>query len=154
MRQPKPPRVPPRWFVRAAWAIHRAYVRMTGGRRGIWKPRPGKWGALRLTTMGRRSGTQREAILGYFEEGGDFVTLAMNGWGEGAPAWWLNLQADPDATVETKDGVFAVHGRAAQGQERERLWARWSEYGDDDLDAYAAARVTETPVVVLEPRSS
>lgn len=150
----KPPRVPPRWFVRLAWAFHRAYHRITGGRRGIWKPRPGKWGAMKLTTTGRRSGAQRVAILGYFEDGENLVTMAMNGWGEGDPAWWLNLQANPDTTVETKDGVFPVRGRTAEGAERERLWARWSEFGDDDLDAYANARATETPVVVLEPRST
>jgi hypothetical protein len=54
--------------------------------------------------------------------------------------------------VETRDGFFAIHGRAAEGEERARLWARWSEFGDDDLDAYARLRSTETAVVVLEPR--
>jgi deazaflavin-dependent oxidoreductase (nitroreductase family) len=108
---------------------------------------------MRLTTIGRKSGAERVAILGYYEDGQDLVTMAMNGWGEGAPAWWLNLQANPDATVETKDGVFAVRGRAAEGEEHDRLWAKWAEYGDDDLDGYANARSTETPVVVLEPRA-
>ena len=152
MNESKPPRMPPRWFVRAAWAFHRGYFRVTGGRRGLWKPKPGKWGTMRLTTIGRKSGTERAAILGYYEDGQNLVTMAMNGWGEGAPAWWLNLQANPDATVETKDGVFPVHGRAAEGEEHDRLWARWGEFGDDDVDAYADARATETPVVVLEPR--
>ena len=95
---------------------------------------------------------ERVAILGYFEDGDDLVTLAMNGWGEGEPAWWLNLQAQPDTTVELKGGVREVRGRAAEGEERERLWARWREYGDDDIDAYATRRSTETAVVVLEPR--
>ena len=40
-------------------------------------------------------------ILGYFEDGPNLVTLAMNGWGEGEPAWWLNLQAHPQARVQT-----------------------------------------------------
>lgn len=153
MTELKPPRVPPRWFVRMAWAFHRGYYRVTGGRRGLWKPKPGKWGTMRLTTIGRKSGAERVAILGYFEDGQNLVTMAMNGWGEGAPAWWLNLQANPDVTAETKDGVFAVHGRAAEGEEHDRLWATFGEFGDDDLDAYADARATETPVVVLEPRA-
>jgi len=153
MTESKPPRVPPRWFVRMAWAFHRGYYRVTGGRRGLWKPKPGKWGTMRLTTIGRKSGAERVAILGYFEDGQNLVTMAMNGWGEGAPAWWLNLQANPDVTAETKDGVFAVHGRAAEGEEHDRLWATFGEFGDDDLDAYADARATETPVVVLEPRA-
>ena len=146
--------MPPRWFVRAAWTFHRGYYRLTGGRRGLWPAKPGKWGTMRLTTIGRKSGAERVAILGYYEDGDNLVTLAMNGWGEGEPAWWLNLQAQPDTTVELKDGVRNVHGRAAEGEERERLWAKWREYGDDDIDAFAARRSTETAVVVLEPREA
>ena len=69
MPESKTPRMPPRWFVRAAWAVHRGYYRITGGRRGLWKPKPGKWGAMRLTTIGRKSGQERVAILGYYEDG-------------------------------------------------------------------------------------
>ena len=147
------PSLPPRWFIRAAWVVHRAMYRFSGGRIGLWRPRPGKWGTLRLTTVGRRSGAERSAILGYFEDGANLVTLAMNGWGEAEPAWWLNLQARPDARVDLKDGPRAVRGRAAVGDERARLWARFREMGDPDLDAYAAMRPTETAVVILEPRS-
>lgn len=154
MPESKTPRMPPRWFVRAAWTVHRAYYRITGGRRGLWKPRPGKWGAMRLTTIGRKSGQERVAILGYYEDGDAVVTMAMNGWGKGEPAWWLNLQAQPDTQVELKDGVRLVHGRAAEGEERDRLWAKWRDYGDDDIDAYATLRPSETAVVVLEPRAA
>jgi deazaflavin-dependent oxidoreductase (nitroreductase family) len=145
------PRLPPRWFVRGAWVVHRAYYRLTGGRRGLWKPRPGRWGTMRLTTVGRRSGRERVAILGYYEDGPNLVTLAMNGWAEPEPAWWLNLQARPDATVELRDGTRAVRGRAAEGEERARLWARWREFGDD-VDGFSTRRPTETAVVILEPR--
>jgi deazaflavin-dependent oxidoreductase (nitroreductase family) len=138
--------------VRAAWAFHRGYYRVTGGRRGLWNPRPDKWGALRLTTTGRRTGRERVAILGYFEDGDNLVTRAMNGWGAGEPAWWLNLQAQPEATVELKDGVRSVRARAAKGEERERLWARMDEVVGYDQDAYARLRPDETAVVVLEPR--
>ena len=151
--QPKSPRLPPRWFVRTAWVVHRAIHRLTGGRRGLWKPRPGKWGAMRLTTVGRKTGKERIAILGYFEDGPNLVTMAMNGWAAPEPAWWLNLQAQPDVTVELKDGTRAVKGRAAEGEERERLWARFREFGDEDLDGYATRRPAGTAVVVLEPRT-
>ena len=133
------PRLPPRWFIRVAWAVHRALYWITGGRLGLRKPTPAKWGMMRLRTVGRRSGTPRAAILGYFEDGPDLVTMAMNGWGEREPAWWLNLQSQPDITVELVDGPRAVHGRAATPDERERLWARWAEY-DEGLDAYASRR--------------
>ena len=76
------PWLPPRWFVRLAWIIHRAIHRLTGGRRGLAVPRPGKAGYLRLHTVGRRSGLERQAIVAYYEDGPDLVTLAMNGWAD------------------------------------------------------------------------
>ncbi len=147
----KVPRLPPRWFIRLAWSTHRGLYRLTGGRLGLWRPKPDGWGAMRLTTLGRRSGRERSVIVGYFEDGPNLVTMAMNGWGEGEPAWWLNLQAHPLVDVELADGARRVIGRAAHGEERERLWARWREI-DENLDAFAARRSSETAVVVLEPR--
>jgi deazaflavin-dependent oxidoreductase (nitroreductase family) len=145
-------RVPPRWFVVTAWHVHRWIVRASGGRRGLWRPRPGKWGALRLTTVGRRTGEPRRVIVGYYEDGPNMVTMAMNGWGAPEPAWWLNLQAHPGAVVELSGGARRdVLGRAAEGEERERLWQRWREI-DENLDGFAARRPGETKVVVLEPR--
>ncbi len=90
-------------------------------------------------------------MVGYFEDGANFVTMAMNGWGEAEPAWWLNLQANQGARVELKGESRLVTGRAALREERDRLWNRWREI-DKDLDAYAERRPAETPVVILEPR--
>ena len=145
-----PPKVPPRWFVQVAWRVHRALYRISGGR-FLWTPANKRgWGALRLTTTGRRSGKERSVILGYVADGDALVTTAMNGWGEGAPAWWLNLQAEPRATVRLSGGeVRQLRARAAEGDERERLWQRWCAV-DPNWDAYAAKRATPTPVVVLE----
>ena len=149
--RPKPPRLPPRWFVRLAWSVHRGLYRVTRGRVGLWRPRPNGWGALRLTTTGRRTGRPRSVILGYFEDGPNLVSMAMNGWGAGEPAWWLNLQANRDAEVDVAGVRRLVRGHAATGEERARLWARWREI-DKNLDAFAALRPSETAVVVLEPR--
>ncbi len=146
--------LPPRWFIKTAWRAHRRIVRASRGRRGLWPPRPGKWGALRLTTTGRRSGEPRSVILGYYEDGPNLVSMAMNGWGAAEPAWWLNLQADPQAVVELAGGIRReVFGRPAVGGERERLWQRWREL-DKNLDSYAARRPQETAVAVLEPRAA
>ncbi|MCY7417451.1 MAG: nitroreductase family deazaflavin-dependent oxidoreductase [Chloroflexi bacterium] len=147
-------RLPPRWFIRTAWHAHRAYYRMTGGRRGLWLPTEGgKFGAMRLHTIGRTTGKERAAILGYYEDGPALVTLAMNGWGEGDPAWWLNLLAHPDASVDLKDGTRSVRARTAEGEERDRLWVMFGQHTGwgEGLEPYAALRSTETAVVVLEP---
>jgi deazaflavin-dependent oxidoreductase (nitroreductase family) len=146
-------RIPPRWVIRLFWIIHRRLYDWSGGRVGLRRAKPGRWGTMRLTTVGRRTGRARAVMLGYFEDGSNLVTMAMNGWGDAEPGWWLNLQAAPDVTVELVGGPRQVSGRAAQGDERERLWARWQEI-DKNLDGYAARRSMQTAVVVLEPRSS
>ena len=145
------PMLPPRWFIRTAWVIHRAIYSITSGRLGLRRPTPDQWGMMRLRTVGRRTGTERTAILGYFEDGPNLVTMAMNGWADPEPAWWLNLQAHPDVSVDLAGGRHDVHARAADKDERPRLWARWAVY-DKDLDGFAALRSRETQVVILEPR--
>ena len=145
-------KLPPAWFKHAFWRGHRALHRLSGGR-FLWTPagRLG-WGALRLTTTGRKSGQDRSVIVGYIEDGPNLVVLAMNGWDEGHPAWWLNLKAHPDAVVRlAHQQPRPVHARTATGDERDRLWQRWAEI-DDGLDAFANRRWTRTPVVVFEPR--
>jgi hypothetical protein len=79
--------------------------------------------------------------------------MAMNGWADPEPAWWLNLQANPDAVVDLPDGPRAVRGRAAGADERPRLWERWKQYDGADLDGYAAYRSRGTAVVILSPRT-
>ncbi len=147
----KAPWLPPRWFIHVAWRVHRAYFKLTEGRRGLWRPSPGKWGTMRVTTVGRKSGKSRSVILGYYESGPNVVTLAMNGWGKPEPAWWLNLQAQPEVIVETKDGERTMRGRAALGEERTQLWEQWREYDGKNLDGWASLRERETAVVVFEP---
>lgn len=144
--------LPPRFVIRSAWVIHRAIHRITGGRMGLRQVKEGTWGMMRLRTTGRRSGKERAAILGFYEDGPNLVTMAMNGWADPEPAWWLNLQANPDAIVELPGGTRAVRGRAATPDERPRLWARWATYdGDENLHSWASRRSRETAVVILEP---
>ncbi|MFL1378859.1 nitroreductase/quinone reductase family protein [Nocardiopsis protaetiae] len=151
-RTEKPVRIPPRWFVRFAWVVHRLLYRLTGGHVGTWRPKGTRWGALRLTTTGWRTGRERSVIIAYLEDGPNLVGLAMNGWSEGEPAWWLNLRAHPEATVELpgEPRPRPVRAREATGDERTRLWSRWRTL-NPDLDAYAALRTGPTAVVVLEP---
>jgi F420H(2)-dependent quinone reductase len=150
--QQTPPHVP-RWLVRTIWTTHRTAYRVTGGRFGLRPATASQWGMLRLHTLGRRSGQERVAIVGFIEDGLNLVTPAMNGWADPEPAWWLNLQAQPEATVETPEGVRRVIARAAVGAERTRLWAAFLDLGSSAFnDASAALRSRETALVVLEPR--
>ena len=148
----RPPKIPPSWFVHTAWRVHRALYRLSGGR-FLWDTSSKRgWGALRLTTTGRTSGQERSVILGYVADGANLVTIAMNGWQEGHPAWWLNLQEHPDAVVRlARRPPRPVRARQAVREERDRLWQVWRAI-DPQLDGYADQRAIEAPVVVFEPR--
>lgn len=147
----RPAKVPPSWFIHIFWRVHRWLNRVSGGR-FLWTPASKRgWGALKLTATGRKSGEDRSVILGYLEDGNDYVVLAMNGWEEGHPSWWLNLQAHPEASVSVaKGGSFPVRAYRVVGAERDRQWKRWAQV-DVGLDELADRRQTETPVIVLEP---
>jgi F420H(2)-dependent quinone reductase len=148
----KAPWLPPRWFVRTAWVLHRRAYAVTGGRVGLRSATAERAGYFRLHTVGRRSGQERQCILGYLEDGSNLFTLAMNGWGAAEPAWWLNLLAHPEAVVDLADGSRTVAARAATSEERTRLWSRFSGSVWGDLDSFAARRPGETAIVILEPR--
>ena len=148
----KPPYVP-RWLVRTIWIAHRTAYRVTGGRFGLRPSTATQWGMLRLHTIGRQTGKERVAIVGYIEDGANIVIPAMNGWADPEPAWWLNLQSQPDATIELPDGPRQVTARAAVGEDRARLWAKFLALESSAFnDASAALRSHETAIVVLEPR--
>ena len=144
----------PAWLIKTIWAMHRAAYSVTGGRFGLRQPTTSQWGTLRLHTVGRRSGRERVAIVGYIEDGANLVTPAMNGWLEPEPAWWLNLQASANATVELPGGGRReVTARAAEPAERDRLWRTLVDLGTAAYtDSNAALRPRETAIVVLEPR--
>ena len=148
----RPPKLPPPWFKHTFWRAHRAVYGISGGR-FLWTTSSKRgWGALHLTTVGRKSGQERSVILGYIEDGPNLVVMAMNGWDEGHPSWWLNLEAHPDAVVRlARQQPRPVRARAAEGAERDRLWQRWLEI-EPEIDAYASRRSIETPIVVFEPR--
>jgi hypothetical protein len=75
------------------WGVVRqdpAVVGNTSHRR--LRPKPSGWSVIRLTTVGRRTGRPRAVLVCYVDDGDDFITMAMNGWGPAEPAWWLNLR--------------------------------------------------------------
>ena len=151
----RPARLPPRWVIRSFWVVHRALFVLTRGRFGLRRQSPKQWGMMRLTTIGRRfrqrAARHRGLLRGRSEPGHH----GHERLGRAEPAWWLNLQANPDTTVELADGPRLVRGRAATPEEKPRLWARWAEYdGEEALESWAARRPGETAVVILEPRAA
>jgi deazaflavin-dependent oxidoreductase (nitroreductase family) len=105
---------------------------------------------LLLTTTGRKTGKQRTWPLGYITEGDNWIVVGSNGGVEWFPAWWLNLQANPMATVQVGRLTRAVKAQKAIGPERERLWSKFTTA----LPAYAGYQQRtkrEIPVVILHP---
>ena len=150
----KPSPKVPHWLIRTIWLVHRRAYAITGGRFGLRTPTASRWGMLRLTTVGRQTGRTRVAILGFIADGRNIVVPAMNGWMDAEPAWWLNLQAHPEAIMTLPGGeTREVVARAAEPGERERLWRALVNLGTAAYtDANAATRSRETAIVIFEPR--
>ncbi|HVW16936.1 MAG TPA: nitroreductase family deazaflavin-dependent oxidoreductase [Solirubrobacteraceae bacterium] len=125
---------------------HVRVYRETGGREGHdWEGTS----VLLLTTTGRRSGEPRTSALIYCPVDGAYAVFGSKGGSPAHPAWYLNLVADPEVTVQVGDEAFPARARTAVGAERERLWpvlmAHWP-----DWEGYQAKTDREVPIVVLE----
>lgn len=140
----------PRWAYRLLWNLHRAGYAVSGGRLGLRTGADDRLGTLRLLTIGRRSGQERATMLYYLPVGTGYAVVASNAGSGSPPAWWLNLQAQPRATVVVPAGTVAVSAREAGLEERERLWSRFATQLAD-YDRYAAKAGRHIPIVLLEP---
>jgi F420H(2)-dependent quinone reductase len=128
---------------------HTAIYRATGGR--IGHRTPGLPPALLLDHAGAKSGTKRTSPLVYGRDGANFVLVASKGGYPKNPAWFHNLVANPDTTVQVGSRRQDVYARVATPEERARLWALmlgvYSGYAD-----YQRRTEREIPLVILEPR--
>jgi F420H(2)-dependent quinone reductase len=105
-----------------------------------------------LDHVGAKSGKQRTSPLLYFADGGDVVLVASKGGFPKHPAWYHNLRANPDTTVQIGNERRAVHARVATPEERERLWPLAVKQYRGYADYQARSKGREIPLVVLEPR--
>ncbi len=130
-------------------AVHRAALKITGGRLG-WTA--SNMPVLELTTTGRRSGEPRTVMLtSPLQEGETIVVVASRGGDDTAPLWYLNLCANPEVDVRFQGRpVERRHARVASPEERARLWplvvADHRNYA-----GYQARTQREIPLVLLEP---
>jgi deazaflavin-dependent oxidoreductase (nitroreductase family) len=129
--------------------LHTALYKATGGR--IGHSFPGAPSTLLLDHVGARSRTKRTSPLTYFRDGENLVIVASKGGYPKNPAWYHNLRANPDTTVQVGTEHRPVHARVADPQERKRLWPRaietYSGYA-----GYQERTEREIPLVILEPR--
>ncbi|MDX6441354.1 MAG: hypothetical protein QOE43_1083 [Gaiellaceae bacterium] len=104
---------------------------------------------LLLTTTGRKSGTERTMPLIFGEADGSQVLVASRGGAPEHPAWYLNLEANPEVGVQVKADKFRARARTAEGEERERLWKAMNEIWPH-YDEYQTKTTRQIPVVVLD----
>ena len=131
--------------------VHRALLKITGGRAG-WTLQ--RMPALELTTTGRRSGLARTTMLtAPLVEGSTLVVVASRGGDDTHPAWFLNLRENPDVTVSLQGRApRPMRARIADVAERARLWPLiTAEHGN--YAGYQARTQREIPVVMLEALS-
>lgn len=105
---------------------------------------------LVLTTIGRRSGLERQVPLMYGRDGDDYLLVASLGGASEDPYWYSNLVAHPEAEIQVKAERIRVRARTAGPEERPRLWAIMAA-AYPQYDEYRRRTAREIPVVVLEP---
>jgi len=131
-------------------AVSRAHGRAYRSSRGRLLGRVAGMPVLLLTTTGRRSGRARTATLTFFRDGRDLVVIGSFGGSDEPPAWWLNLQRDPRASVLMGGRSTRVTARTASAEEYERLWPHVTET-HPGYARYQGRTARPIPIVLLTP---
>ena len=130
-----------------ATKLHSSIFRATDGKIGgtlVGGP------VLLLVTIGRKTGQRRTTPLLYLMDGDRYVIVASNGGAPKDPVWWLNLKANPEATVEVGDRTLRVRAEAASPEEKGRLWPGLVKmYGG--YEGYQRKTDRTIPVAILHP---
>jgi F420H(2)-dependent quinone reductase len=132
-----------KWVTKLHVAAYRATKGKIGGRL-MNSP------VLLLLTTGRKSGRERTTPLLFLRDGVNYIMVASNGGTAGDPAWWLNLQKDPEAIVEVGGRTLRVRAEEVKGEEKRRLWTRLVETYPL-YESYQRRTDREIPVILLRP---
>jgi F420H(2)-dependent quinone reductase len=132
-----------KWVTKLHVAAYRATEGKIGGRL-MNSP------VLLLLTTGRKSGKERTTPLLFLRDGVNYIMVASNGGTAGDPAWWLNLQRDPEAIVEVGGSRLRVRAEEVKGEQKRRLWRRLVEMYPL-YESYQRRTDREIPVISLRP---
>ncbi len=138
---------PARLALKLGSGVHAGVYRATGGK---LFGRMGKSPILLLNTVGRKTGRKRTSPLLYVMDGEDFVIIASKGGAPTHPAWYLNLKANSDATVEIGDREVRVRAEEVDSEEKVRLWQKMVQMYPT-YDGYQTKTKREIPLLVLRP---
>ncbi|MGH3294821.1 MAG: nitroreductase/quinone reductase family protein [Trebonia sp.] len=103
---------------------------------------------LLLTTTGARTGQRRAVPLTYLPDGDRYIVTAGNAGSSKHPAWYHNLIANPDVTVEVGSEAFRAVAVIADEAERMALYGLFAA-AYPQLDGYQAQTIRQIPVVTL-----
>jgi F420H(2)-dependent quinone reductase len=122
---------------------------LTGGRAYSGGPESAA-GFLKLTTVGRKSGTPRTVHLLYIRDGSAYVVTASNGGRPKHPGWFYNVQSNPQVSLSVHNTEVHAVAEVASPEKRSELWQRLLQiaplYG-----GYQKNSEREIPMVVLRP---
>ena len=129
---------------------HTLAYRATGGL--IGHRIPGAPPMLLLDHVGAKSGTKRTSPLAYVKDGKNYVIVASKGGHPKHPAWYHNLRANPDTTIQVGSKRHAVRARVANATEHKRLWPKAVE-AYSGYTGYQERTERKIPLVILAPRT-
>ena len=137
-------------LINPAIQAHTVVYRLSRGLVGSWIP--GVPPLLLLDHVGAKSGTKRTTPLAYMRDGEDLVIVASKGGSPRHPAWFHNLRANPETTIQVRTQRMGATAHVATPEERARLWPRVVDmYGG--FDGYQRRTQREIPLVILQPRA-
>lgn len=137
---------------RRSGRLHSWIYRRTGGRVGGRMPGFAAAGIVLVDHVGARSGVPRRSPMMFLRDGPTIVVVAAKAGQASHPAWFHNLLAHPETTVQLGARTLAVRARVADPQERERLWPQLVALFPGFAEYARQAAPRQLPVVLLEPR--
>ena len=134
--------------------IHVALYRRSGGKIGGHLP---GWPAAPISLLdhiGAKSGIRRTSPVMYHQDGGWLAMAASKVGQRTNPAWFHNVKANPDTTIQIGTEQGNVRSRVATEHERDVLWPKFVAFYPGYEFFQRNARNRTIPIVILEPRSA